>query len=205
MKFGYQLAGVIRGSGPGRGGPGRRSQHRVSPRMLCRTSLHRCFRELHKARRRGSSSFPGYSRGWRSRQSNQNSRLSFPFSRNGRPHVNDTAAARPGRPNALQARCRSNIVRISLARFAQKTLDLNQVTTSHLRGPVAEHQPEKLRSPLAGAPDAAEQTIDASVVRVHQHGACITRKRKRSMGRSRRRDPFPIRFIPSSQIAQILG
>src|SRR5215208_3029350 len=38
---------------------------------------------------------------------------------------------------------------------------------------------------LAGAHDAAIQMIDTSVVRVHQHGACITRNQRQSMGRSR--------------------
>jgi len=38
---------------------------------------------------------------------------------------------------------------------------------------------------LAAAHDAAVQMIDTSVVRVHQHGACITRNRRQSMGRSR--------------------
>ena len=38
---------------------------------------------------------------------------------------------------------------------------------------------------LAGAHDAAVQMIDTSIVRVHQHGACITRNRSQSMGRSR--------------------
>ena len=38
---------------------------------------------------------------------------------------------------------------------------------------------------LAGAHDAAVQMIDTSIVRVHQHGACITRNRKQSMGRPR--------------------
>ena len=38
---------------------------------------------------------------------------------------------------------------------------------------------------LAGAHDAAVQMIDTSIVRVHQHGACITRNRRQSMGRSR--------------------
>src|SRR5215813_2015303 len=33
--------------------------------------------------------------------------------------------------------------------------------------------------------DTAVQMIDTSIVRVHQHGACITRNRKQSMGRSR--------------------
>jgi transposase len=38
---------------------------------------------------------------------------------------------------------------------------------------------------LAGAHDAAVQIIDTSIVRVHQHGACITRNQRQSMGRSR--------------------
>jgi hypothetical protein len=38
---------------------------------------------------------------------------------------------------------------------------------------------------LAAAHDTAAQMIDTSIVRVHQHGACITRNRKQSMGRSR--------------------
>jgi hypothetical protein len=38
---------------------------------------------------------------------------------------------------------------------------------------------------LAGTHDAAVQMIDTSVVRVHQHAACIARNRKQSMGRSR--------------------
>ena len=37
---------------------------------------------------------------------------------------------------------------------------------------------------LAAAHDAAVQMIDTSIVRVHQHGACITRNRRQSMGRS---------------------
>jgi hypothetical protein len=38
---------------------------------------------------------------------------------------------------------------------------------------------------LAGAYDDAVKMIDTSIVRVHQHGACITRNRRQSMGRSR--------------------
>jgi hypothetical protein len=38
---------------------------------------------------------------------------------------------------------------------------------------------------LANAHDASVQMIDTSIVRVHQHGACIIRNRKQSMGRSR--------------------
>jgi transposase len=38
---------------------------------------------------------------------------------------------------------------------------------------------------LAAAHDAAVQMIDTSIVRVHQHAACITRNKRQSMGRSR--------------------
>jgi hypothetical protein len=38
---------------------------------------------------------------------------------------------------------------------------------------------------LARAHDAAVQMIDTSIVRVHQHGACINRNRRQFMGRSR--------------------
>ena len=38
---------------------------------------------------------------------------------------------------------------------------------------------------LAKAHDASVQMIDTSIFRVHQHGACIIRNRKQSMGRSR--------------------
>src|SRR6476469_3408354 len=37
---------------------------------------------------------------------------------------------------------------------------------------------------LAAAHDAAVQMIDTSIVPVHQHGACITRNRRQSTGRS---------------------
>jgi len=43
----------------------------------------------------------------------------------------------------------------------------------------------KIMSALAGAQDAAVQMIDTSIVRVHQHGSCITRNRSQSMGWSR--------------------
>src|SRR5215468_2641654 len=43
----------------------------------------------------------------------------------------------------------------------------------------------KTMSALAGTHNAAVQMIDTSIVRVHQHGACITRNRRQSMGRSR--------------------
>ena len=38
---------------------------------------------------------------------------------------------------------------------------------------------------LAAAHNASVQMIDTSIVRVHQHGVCISRNRKQSMGRSR--------------------
>ena len=38
---------------------------------------------------------------------------------------------------------------------------------------------------LAAAHDAAVQMIDTSIVRVHQHAACIARNRSQSIGRSR--------------------
>jgi transposase len=38
---------------------------------------------------------------------------------------------------------------------------------------------------LAATHDGAVQMIDTSIVRVHQHGACITRNQRQSMGRSR--------------------
>ena len=43
----------------------------------------------------------------------------------------------------------------------------------------------KIMSALAGAHDAAVQMIDTSIVRVHQHGACISRNRRQSMAWSR--------------------
>ena len=43
----------------------------------------------------------------------------------------------------------------------------------------------RIMDALARAHDAAVQMIDTSIVRVHQHGACITRNRRQSMGRSR--------------------
>jgi transposase len=43
----------------------------------------------------------------------------------------------------------------------------------------------RIMNALAAAHDASVQMIDTSIVRVHQHGACIIRNRKESMGRSR--------------------
>jgi transposase len=38
---------------------------------------------------------------------------------------------------------------------------------------------------LAAAHDAVVQMIDTSIIHVHQHGACIARNHRQSMGRSR--------------------
>ena len=43
----------------------------------------------------------------------------------------------------------------------------------------------KIMNTLAGAHDDAVKMIDTSIVRVHQHGACLTRNRRQSRGRSR--------------------
>jgi transposase len=43
----------------------------------------------------------------------------------------------------------------------------------------------KIMNTLAATHDAAVQMINTSIIRVHQHGACITRNRRQSMGRSR--------------------
>ena len=43
----------------------------------------------------------------------------------------------------------------------------------------------RIMDSLAAAHDAHVQMIDTSVVRVHQHAACIARNRSQSMGRSR--------------------
>jgi transposase len=43
----------------------------------------------------------------------------------------------------------------------------------------------RIMEALAGAHDAAVQMIDTSIVRVHQHAACIARNKRQSMGRSR--------------------
>jgi transposase len=43
----------------------------------------------------------------------------------------------------------------------------------------------RIMDALAAAHDAAVQTIDTSIVRVHQHAACIGRSRGQSMDRSR--------------------
>ena len=43
----------------------------------------------------------------------------------------------------------------------------------------------RIMNTLARAHDSAVQMIDTSIVRVHQHGACIARNKGQSMGRSR--------------------
>jgi len=44
---------------------------------------------------------------------------------------------------------------------------------------------DKILDALAAAHDAGVQIIDTSIVRVHQHAACVARNREQSMGRSR--------------------
>src|SRR2546430_7792749 len=43
----------------------------------------------------------------------------------------------------------------------------------------------RIMDALAAAHDAAVQMIDTTIVRVHQHAACIARNKRQSMGRSR--------------------
>ncbi len=43
----------------------------------------------------------------------------------------------------------------------------------------------RIMEALAGANDTAARMIDTSIVRVHQHAACVARNRMQSMGRSR--------------------
>ena len=44
---------------------------------------------------------------------------------------------------------------------------------------------DRIVDSLAAAHDATVQMIDTSIVRVHQHAACIAKNRSQSMGRSR--------------------
>lgn len=47
----------------------------------------------------------------------------------------------------------------------------------------------RIMDAFAGAHDGAVQMIDTSIVRVHQHAACIARNRRQGMGRSRGERP----------------
>ena len=44
---------------------------------------------------------------------------------------------------------------------------------------------DRIMNALSADHDAAVQMIDTSIVRVHQHGACVARSKRQSMGRSR--------------------
>jgi hypothetical protein len=57
--------------------------------------------------------------------------------------------------------------------------------THHLLQPLSPVAKGRSMGPnsLAAAHDAAVQMIDTSIVRVHQHAACIARNRSQSMGR----------------------
>jgi transposase len=55
---------------------------------------------------------------------------------------------------------------------------------------------------VSAAHDTAVQMIDASIVRVHQHAACIARNKRRSMGRSRRGLTSKIHAVVDSQMLE---
>jgi transposase len=92
----------------------------------------------------------------------------------GVPRVNDRRVASSGfsdqeHPGVI---CRRRLARTPLATTA----------SSGGGGPVVWG---RIIEALANAHDTAVQMIDTSIVRVHQHGACITRNQRQSMGRSR--------------------
>lgn len=72
----------------------------------------------------------------------------------------------------------------AMARSARKRRSVHDLLQS-VRSLATGGRVAELMRALAGAHDAAVQMIDTSIVRVHQHGACITRNRRQSMGRSR--------------------
>lgn len=76
----------------------------------------------------------------------------------GVPWVNDRRVLDPG---PLGAICRKRLARTLLA------------TTASFAGGSS-----RIIDSLAAAHDAAVQMIDTSIVRVHQHGACITRNQR---------------------------
>src|SRR5207248_11536161 len=59
----------------------------------------------------------------------------------------------------------------------RRSSDLTTMTPLPTRGVIVK--------PMLPTHDAAVQMIDTSIVRVHQHAACIARDRRQSMGRSR--------------------
>src|SRR5262252_2235821 len=66
----------------------------------------------------------------------------------------------------------------AICRFAMAHAPLATTVSSGGEGP------DRIMDSLAAAHDAAVQMIDTSIVRVHQHAACIARNRSQSMGRS---------------------
>ena len=56
------------------------------------------------------------------------------------------------------------------------------ITASSAGGELAFRR--RLMDALAAAHDAAVQMIDMTIVRVHQHAACVARNKAQSMGRS---------------------
>jgi hypothetical protein len=65
----------------------------------------------------------------------------------------------------------------------RKRLALHRLLPT-LRSLAARRRLGRIIDALAAAHDAAVQMIDTSIVRVHQHGACITMNQRQSMGRS---------------------
>ena len=61
---------------------------------------------------------------------------------------------------------------------------------------------DQIMDALAAGHDAAVQMIDTSVVRVHQHGACIADNNQQDMGRSRGGLTSKIGEILSSSVSQ---
>lgn len=92
---------------------------------------------------------------------------------------NEWSAIKPTLPNKPRGMPRVNDLRVLNGIFSYTTC-YNRFVRWRRAGVWA-----KLMSALAGVHDAAVQMIDTSIVRVHQHGACITRNRRQSMGRSR--------------------
>ena len=84
----------------------------------------------------------------------------------------------------LQLRLLGLAIRGAVARPAEQLRSVHDLLQS-FRSLATRGVWAKIMSALAGAHDAAVQMIDTSIVRVHQHGACINRNRKQSMGRSR--------------------
>ncbi len=89
------------------------------------------------------------------------------------------------RPSCPQWHLLGLAIRGTVARPAGKLRSVHDLLQSFVRWRRAGVW-AKLLSVLGGAHGAAVQMIDASIVRVHQHGACITRNQRQSMKVTRR-------------------